>query len=49
MSTISTEPAVAPSTELAPLTRFRRVGGALSLLASGTLVFASLAMIPYQN
>ena len=49
MSTISTEPATAPSAELAPLTRFRRVGGALSLLASGTLVFASLVMIPYQN
>jgi hypothetical protein len=49
MSTISTEPAAAQSVELAPLTRFRRVGGALSLLASGTLVFASLLMIPYTN
>lgn len=49
MSTVSTEPAPAPAAELAPLTRFRRVGGALSLLASGTLVFASLLMIPYQN
>jgi hypothetical protein len=49
MSTISTEPAAAQSAELAPLTRFRRVGGALSLLASGTLVFASLLMIPYTN
>jgi hypothetical protein len=49
MSTISTEPVPTPTAELAPLTRFRRVGGALSLLASGTLVFASLVMIPYQN
>ncbi len=49
MSTISAEPAAAPLAELAPLTRFRRVGGALSLLASGTLVFASLVMIPYTN
>lgn len=50
MSTTSTEPALAePAAELKPLSRFRRVGGALSLLASGTLVFASLAMIPYQN
>lgn len=49
MSTVSTEPAPAPAAELAPLTRFRRLGGALSLLASGTLVFASLLMIPYQN
>ena len=49
MSTISTEPVVAESTDLAPLTRVRRVGGALSLLASGTLVFASLLMIPYEN
>lgn len=49
MSTISAEPAPAAQAELAPLTRFRRVGGALSLVASGTLVFASLVMIPYQN
>ena len=49
MTTVSTEPAPAPSAELAPLTRFRRVGGGLSLLASGTLVFASLVMIPYRN
>jgi len=49
MSTISTEPPPTQSAELAPLTRFRRVGGALSLLTSGTLVFASLVMIPYQN
>jgi hypothetical protein len=49
MSTIATEPAAAPATELAPLTRFRRIGGALSLLASGTLVFVSLLMIPYTN
>jgi len=48
--TISTElPATAPETELKPDTRFRRVGGALSLMASGTLVFASLLMIPYEN
>ena len=49
MSTSTELPATTPETELAPLTRFRRVGGALSLLASGTLVFASLLMIPYTN
>ena len=49
MSTSTELPATAPETELAPDTRFRRVGGALSLLASGTLVFASLLMIPYEN
>jgi hypothetical protein len=48
--TVSTElPATTPETELPPDTRFRRVGGALSLMASGTLVFASLLMIPYEN
>ncbi len=30
-------------------TRFRRVGGALSLVASGVLVCASLAMIPFES
>jgi hypothetical protein len=48
----STEP-VAPNaaadTDLKPHTRFRRIGGGLSLLASGTLVCASLLMIPYEN
>lgn len=29
--------------------RFRRIGGALSLIASGTLVSASLAMIPFES
>jgi hypothetical protein len=49
--TTSTEPTAPESTpaELTPGTRFRRVGGALSLLASGTLIFASLVMIPYEN
>jgi hypothetical protein len=49
--TTSTQPAATESApaELAPLTRFRRVGGGLSLLASGTLVFASLLMIPFEN
>jgi hypothetical protein len=42
-------PLVAPRTDPAPGTRFRRVGGGLSLLAAGTLVAASLLMIPYQN
>jgi hypothetical protein len=50
MSTTSTEPAVSPTpTDLTPGARFRRIGGGLSLIASGTLVFASLAMIPYEN
>ena len=48
--TTSTElPATAPAADLKPGTRFRRVGGALSLLGAGTLVFASLVMIPYEN
>ena len=42
-------PAADPREELQPGARFRRIGGALSLLASGTLVFGSLLMIPYEN
>ncbi|MGY1743414.1 MULTISPECIES: hypothetical protein [unclassified Blastococcus] len=44
-------PPVPPASraELRPGTRFRRIGGGLSLLASGTVVCASLAMIPYEN
>lgn len=45
------EPA-APATgadELKPQTRFRRIGGGLSLLGAGTLTCISLLMIPYQN
>jgi hypothetical protein len=50
MSTTSTEPAtLAAPADLTPGARFRRIGGALSLLASGTLVWASLVMIPYEN
>jgi hypothetical protein len=50
MSTTIEPVVVAPqSTELKPHSRFRRRGGALSLMAAGTLVFASLAMIPYEN
>jgi hypothetical protein len=51
MSTISTEPAAtAPAaTELKPHARFRRIGGALSLLGAGTLICTSLLMIPYEN
>ena len=41
--------ATAATAELKPGARFRRVGGALSLLGAGTLIFASLAMIPYEN
>jgi hypothetical protein len=49
MST-STEPvAVQAPTDLTPGARFRRIGGAASLIASGTLVFVSLLMIPYEN
>ena len=49
MST-TTEPTTATgATELTPGARFRRIGGGLSLLAAGTLIFASLAMIPYEN
>jgi hypothetical protein len=50
--TTSTEPtlvAAAPRGDVAPGSRFRRIGGGLSLLASGTLVAVSLAMIPYEN
>lgn len=48
--TTSTElPATVPAADLKPGTRFRRVGGALSLLGAGTLIFASLVMIPYEN
>ena len=36
-------------TDLTPGSRFRRIGGGLTLIASGTLVFASLAMIPWEN
>ncbi len=42
-------PATAPHQEPPPGTRFRRLGGALSLLASGTLVCASLVMIPFDS
>jgi hypothetical protein len=35
--------------ELTPGARFRRVGGALSLIGAGTLTCASLLMIPYAN
>jgi hypothetical protein len=47
----TTEPTLteAGTAELTPGARFRRIGGALSLLASGTLVFISLLMIPYEN
>jgi hypothetical protein len=50
MST-TTEPATTavPAADLKPGTRFRRVGGALSLLGAGTLTCISLVMIPYQN
>ncbi len=48
--TISTElPLPTPAAELKPGSRFRRVGGALSLLGAGTLTFVSLLMIPYEN
>jgi hypothetical protein len=50
--TASTQQPVIPaaaSTEPLPGNRFRRIGGGLSLLASGTLVCASLLMIPYEN
>ena len=48
--TTSTE-ALTPEarTDLTPGSRFRRIGGGLTLIASGTLVFASLAMIPFEN
>jgi hypothetical protein len=49
--TVSTEPAaVAPvQADPAPFSRFRRIGGGLSLVASGALICASLVMIPYEN
>lgn len=49
--TATTEPAppAAPAAELKPGARFRRVGGALSLLGAGTLICISLLMIPYEN
>ncbi len=49
MSTTTEPTTETGATELTPGARFRRIGGGLSLLASGTLVFASLAMIPYEN
>ena len=50
MSTTAEPVATAtPATDLKPGARFRRVGGALALLGAGTLTFASLLMIPYQN
>ncbi|MGY1804976.1 hypothetical protein ACI78T_16975 [Blastococcus sp. SYSU D00922] len=48
--TTTTEPApTAAAADLKPQTRFRRIGGALSLLGAGTLTCVSLLMIPYQN
>ena len=47
--TTTTEPATPAATDLKPQTRFRRIGGALSLLGAGTLTCISLLMIPYQN
>lgn len=48
--TTTTEPAAtAAYADLKPQTRFRRIGGALSLLGAGTLTCISLLMIPYQN
>jgi hypothetical protein len=48
--TTTTEPATtAEAAGLKPQTRFRRIGGALSLLGAGTLTCVSLLMIPYQN
>lgn len=49
MTTTEPTPTETRSIELTPGSRFRRIGGGLSLLASGTLVFASLLMIPYEN
>lgn len=48
MTTTLEQPAQ-PVAGTTPGTRFRRIGGGLSLLASGTLVSISLAMIPYVN
>jgi hypothetical protein len=54
--TTSTQPTAAaalsaeqPRTDAPAGSRFRRIGGGLSLIASGTLVAASLAMIPFEN
>jgi hypothetical protein len=48
--TTTTEPATtAEAADLKPQTRFRRIGGALSLLGAGTLTCISLLMIPYEN
>ena len=44
VSLVPVHPAALPSG-----TRFRRVGGALSLIVSGVLVCASLAMIPFES
>jgi hypothetical protein len=49
MTTSTEMPAAAPAAELVSGTRFRRVGGGLSLLAAGTLTCISLLMIPYEN
>ena len=49
MSTTTEPTTETGATELTPGARFRRIGGGLSLLAAGTLIFASLAMIPYEN
>jgi hypothetical protein len=49
LSTEPVTPAPAADTDLKPQTRFRRVGGGLSLAASGVLICASLLMIPYAN
>ncbi|MGY1773027.1 hypothetical protein [Blastococcus sp. SYSU D00813] len=47
----TTPPAAAgtPQPPLTPGARFRRIGGGLSLVASGLLVWVSLVMIPYEN
>ncbi|MGY1745601.1 hypothetical protein [Blastococcus sp. SYSU D00695] len=54
--TASTDPAAGPAVPagaapgaVPPGTRLARVGGGLSLLASGTLVCASLLLIPYES
>src|SRR3712207_5654178 len=48
--TTTTKPATTTAAaELKPGARFRRVGGALSLLGAGTLTCVSLLMIPYEN
>ena len=49
--TTSTQPAASETAPpvLTPGARFRRIGGALSLLGAGTLTCISLLMIPYEN